>query len=311
MEAVKSVWRCAVPVATVWTTQKSARPIDDPGIRNPVNLMKWLEALPYQERLDLCDANRVQTQVLYGEEIIVEEIDEGWAKILAPHQPTTKNEKGYPGWVPLSQITETKELMRSAYVIVTADKVQLWKENGEPFLVLPFNTVLPLKIESEKFYHVDTPHGAMMVSKWGTKITTSQVVGNQSTMEQAVQLGLAFLDLPYLWGGMSSYGYDCSGFTYNMAKAVGVLLPRDAGDQKKAGKAISKHHQKDWQMGDLLLFANDHGKASSVRHVGFYFGDGKMLHSPKTGKSVEIITLAGTQFEEELCGVGRYQAKLG
>ncbi|MGG0657381.1 NlpC/P60 family protein [Rummeliibacillus pycnus] len=305
MSTKENIWRCAVPVATVWSSPTSARDIDKPGIENPVHLVKWLEALPYKERLDLCDANRVQTQLLYGEDVIVDEIVDDWAKIVAIQQPSIKDQRGYPGWVPLTQLIEGKDPDSNKYVIVTADKVQLWTEDVMPLLVLPFNTILPLRDECSKYFHVDSPNGKALLSKNGVEITSNRTTGNPTTMEQAVIKGTAFLDLPYFWGGMSSYGYDCSGFTYNMAKASGIIIPRDAGEQKEAGKAINKENTDEWQIGDLLFFANDFGRAP-VRHVGFYFGDGKMIHSPQTGKTVEIIHLAGTKFEEELCGVSRY-----
>ncbi|HWI49828.1 MAG TPA: C40 family peptidase [Rummeliibacillus sp.] len=310
MTASNNLWRCAVPVATVWTSASSSRDIDAPGIGNPVHLVKWLEALPYQERLDLCNANRVQTQLLYGEEVIVDEIVDEWAKIVAIHQPSEKDHRGYPGWVPITQLIESNGSELKKYAIITADKVQLWTEDEIPLLVLPFNTILPLLDESLKYYHVDTPNGKAYLSKNGVEITSSRATGNPTTMEQAVIKGTAFLDLPYFWGGMSSYGYDCSGFTYNMAKASGIIIPRDAGEQKKAGQPIDKENQDEWQVGDLLFFADDFGRGP-VRHVGFYLGEGKMIHSPQTGKTVEIISLADTKFEVELCGVSRYQAKLG
>ncbi|MFJ8263511.1 NlpC/P60 family protein [Rummeliibacillus sp. NPDC094406] len=310
MTALNNLWRCAVPVATIWTSPASARDIDVDGTGNPVNLVKWLEALQYKERLDLCEANRVQTQLLYGEEVIVDEIIDDWAKIVAIHQPSTKDQRGYPGWVPLTQLIESNGSESKKYAIITADKAQLWTEDEMPLLVLPFNTILPLRDESLKYYHVDTPNGKAYLSKNGVEITSSRATGNPTTMEQAVIKGTAFLDLPYFWGGMSSYGYDCSGFTYNMAKASGIIIPRDAGEQKEAGQAIDKENPDEWLIGDLLFFANDFGRAP-VRHVGFYFGEGKMIHSPQTGKTVEIIHLTGTKFEEELCGVSRYQAELG
>ena len=310
MTASSNIWRCAVPVATVWTSASSVRDIDAPGVENPVHLVKWLEALPYKERVDLCNANRIQTQLLFGEEVIVDEIVNDWAKIVAIHQPSKKDNRGYPGWVPVTQLKEGGTNKFKNYVIVTADKVQLWSEDEKPLIVLPFNTILPIQDECSKFYHVDTPNGKALLSNIGVEITTSSSTGNPTTMDQAVAKGTAFLDLPYLWAGMSSYGYDCSGFTYNMLKACGIIIPRDAGEQKEAGQAVDKENQEEWQVGDLLFFADDFGKAP-VRHVGLYFGDGKMIHSPQTGKTVEIITLAGTKFEEELCGVSRYQAKLG
>ncbi len=306
MADIENIWRCIVPVATVWTTKESARTIDAPAIDMPVNLAKWLHVLTYNERLDLCDANRVQTQLLYGEEVIVEEIVDGWAKIFCIHQPSKKDKRGYPGWVPLAQLKKGKLPKYEKYVIVTGNKVPLYMDDGTILFEIPFNTILPLINADSFFYHVVINHGIGSIAKSGAEITSHSITGNSSTMEQAVLRGTAFLNLPYLWGGMSSYGYDCSGFTYNMAKASGIIIPRDAGDQKEAGQKVNQHNPDEWRIGDLLFFSDDHGRAK-VRHVGFYYGDGKMIHSPKTGKNIEIIPLAGTVFEDELCGVSRYQ----
>ena len=70
------------------------------------HLVKWLEALPYKERVDLCNANRIQTQLLFGEEVIVDEIVNDGAKIMAIHQQSKKDNRGYPGWVPVTQLKE-------------------------------------------------------------------------------------------------------------------------------------------------------------------------------------------------------------
>ena len=82
-----TAWVCAVSVATVWTSPEAPREIDAPGLENPVKLNKWLEQLPFEPRLDLCDGNLVQTQLLYGEHVHVEKISGEWAKIIALWQP--------------------------------------------------------------------------------------------------------------------------------------------------------------------------------------------------------------------------------
>ncbi len=92
-----NTWCCAVPVATVWMSPESARGIDQAGLTNPVMLTKWLAQLSFETRLDLCDGNRVQTQLLYREPVIVEEIQGDWAKVIAVWQPSKKELHGYPG----------------------------------------------------------------------------------------------------------------------------------------------------------------------------------------------------------------------
>ena len=120
------------------------REIDEPGTANPVRLTEWLEKLPYEQRLDLCNGNRVQTQLLYGEPVIVEDVQGDWAKVIAVWQPSKKDERGYPGWVPLAQLKKAAPIHAAGFARVTAGKAQLWNLDGTPSVVIPFNTILPL-----------------------------------------------------------------------------------------------------------------------------------------------------------------------
>lgn len=104
---------------------------------------------------------------------------------------------------------------------------------------------------------------------------------------------------------MSSFGFDCSGFSYTMCKANGYIIPRDAHDQAASGEKVELHQL---EPGDLLFFAYEEGKGS-LHHVGIYYGDGKLLHSPNTGKTIEILEMAGTIYEKELCAARRYFQK--
>lgn len=305
-ESTVNMYVCAVPVATVWTSPESARDLDGEGVSNPVQLNKWLEKLAYEERLDLCNANRVQTQLLYGEPVIVDEINGDWAKVIAVWQPSKKDDRGYPGWVPLRQLKKASPLPEAGgFVRVAVAKSQLWNTDGTPLMIVPFNTILPLTDESDDHFHVETPDGEALVLKSDIMRAPSVHQFKKRNAAAAAEEGLAFLDLPYFWGGMSSYGYDCSGFTYNMLKACGHFIPRDAGDQAKSGEEVPLDTPERWEKGDLLFFANDEGKGN-VRHVGFYYGNGLLLHSPSTGQSIELLKLAGSKLERELCAVRRY-----
>lgn len=305
-EVSVNMYACAVPVATVWTSPESARELDTEGVSNPLQLNKWLEKLAYEERLDLCNGNRVQTQLLYGEPVIVEEVDGEWAKVIAVWQPSKKDERGYPGWVPVAQLKKAGPLEEAGgFIRVTVSKSQLWHTDGTPFMIVAFNTILPLTDESEEYFRVTTPDGEALVLKMDIVRAPSVHQFKKRPAASAIDEGMAYLDLPYFWGGMSSYGFDCSGFTYNMLKACGHFIPRDAGDQAKSGEEIPMGDPSSWEKGDLVFFANDERKGN-VRHVGFYYGNGLLLHSPSTGQSVELLKLAGSKLEREICAVRRY-----
>jgi len=295
-------WLVNVPVATVWTSFDSARELDWDAVTNPVNLDAWLSSLTFETRLALCEENRVQTQVLYGQEVFITEEKENWAHILIPDQPSIKHEKGYPGWVPKCQLVKCPEdwnLLEGPIAIINRPKASL--RNGVP-LELSFQTTLPLIGEEESQVLVRTPDGTGLLD-WSNIVVFESISHRyKGTGKDVVAAGELFLGLPYLWGGMSSYGFDCSGFSYSMCKANGYIIPRDAHEQAKSGKAINIT---DIEPGDLLFFAYEEGKGS-IHHVGIYYGEGQLLHSPKTGKSIEIIPLTGTIYEQELCAARRY-----
>ncbi|MEH6996039.1 C40 family peptidase [Neobacillus drentensis] len=291
-----------VPVATIWTSYNSARELDVAAVSNPVDIDRWLEGLTFETRLGLCEQNLVQTQLLYGEEVIVIEEKENWVHVIIPDQPTSKNVNGYPGWVPSSQLVKRPldwNINEGPVVVVTNPKTVLYKETK---IELSYQTILPLLKKAEGKVLVKTPVGTGLLDSNHVTISESLNDRFKGNGTDIVSDGEKFLNLPYLWGGMSSYGYDCSGFSYSMCKANGYIIPRDAHDQANAGEEVCTEEIKP---GDLLFFAYEEGKGR-IHHVGIYYGDGKLLHSPNTGKTVEIISLAGTIYERELCTARRY-----
>jgi len=295
-------WIVNVPVATVWTSFDSPREIDYAAVTNPVSIDTWLDGLTYETRLGLCNQNLVQTQLLYGEEVMITEENGDWAHVIIPSQSTSKEDRGYPGWVPKIQLVEVADGWNIADVpvaIVTSRKAKLFKENHQSSLEISYLTALPCLSEQEGKIFVKTPDGMGVLDAKDVVVTDSPAKGDGQTI---VSAGEQFLHLPYLWGGMSSYGYDCSGFSYSMCKANGYVIPRDASDQAAAGKKVEIDAI---EPGDLLFFAYEEGKGR-IHHVGIYYGDGKLLHSPNTGKTVEIIPLEGTIYEQELCAARRY-----
>ncbi|USL44985.1 C40 family peptidase [Priestia megaterium] len=299
----KKTYYVCVAVATVWTSYDSSREIDDNAISVPVKLDKWLEQLTYTRRLELCEGNLVQTQLLLGEEVYVTEMKGKWAKIVIPSQFSSKDERGYPGWVPSHQLISQAEYfpLNKPTAVVSATIATL--HLAEEALQISYQTQLPLLKEDKEWLEVQTPVGsgrikrqdAVVIEDRNRKVT-------KGTGDMIIAAGEQFLNLPYLWGGMSAWGYDCSGFAYATHKANGYLIPRDATDQARQGKEVGLASI---QPGDLLFFAHEKGEGS-IHHVGIYYGKGKMLHSPKTGKTVELIELKGTLYEEELCAARRY-----
>ena len=99
--------------------------------------------------------------------------------------------------------------------------------------------------------------------------------------QQAVELARQQLGVPYVYGGASPSGFDCSGLVIWVYGRLGVDLPHNAAALYAAGRRVSTSHLKP---GDLVFF---HG----LGHVGIYIGQGRMIHAPQTGRTVEIEAL--------------------
>lgn len=119
----------------------------------------------------------------------------------------------------------------------------------------------------------------------------------------AVAMGLR--DTRYVRGGRDpSTGFDCSGFVrYVFAHAVGMQLPRNSASQFLAGLKVKRA---DMQPGDLVFFRT-HGKRA-ISHVGIYISNGRFIHSPTSGKSVEISSLKQGYWAKRFAGAKRPEA---
>jgi cell wall-associated NlpC family hydrolase len=121
-----------------------------------------------------------------------------------------------------------------------------------------------------------------------TVSSSSVAVG--PTGSQVVTEAEQYAGTPYVWGGTTPAGFDCSGFTQYVYGQLGVQLPRTSEEQATAGTAVAS--LADAQPGDLVFFAGSDGTASSPGHVGIYVGNGDMIDAPYTGTTVQVQSVA-------------------
>lgn len=115
---------------------------------------------------------------------------------------------------------------------------------------------------------------------------------NTSAAQAVVNLAYAKIGSPYVWGAEGPNSFDCSGLTsYVYRNAAGITIPRSSSAQAGYGKTVSKSNL---QPGDLVFFSTN--GTGRVSHVGIYIGGGKMIHSPKPGKSVSVVSINSSYY---------------
>jgi cell wall-associated NlpC family hydrolase len=95
------------------------------------------------------------------------------------------------------------------------------------------------------------------------------------TIDEAIALAKRFLGLPYTWGGTSSYGFDCSGFTQMLVRQRGYVMPRDADDQA-VWSGLAAVDRSDLKPGDLLYFGSSEQR---ITHTGMYIGNRQFINA--------------------------------
>ena len=127
---------------------------------------------------------------------------------------------------------------------------------------------------------------------WRTQLSSSAVPSAKQPPlprrgSSLIEAAAAYWHAPYIFGGMTRLGIDCSGLTYEAAQRVGITLPRDAADQSRVGTPVAR---KALRPGDLVFFGR--GARANIHHVGIYVGHGRVLNAPHTGSSVRLTRLA-------------------
>ena len=103
--------------------------------------------------------------------------------------------------------------------------------------------------------------------------------------QKAVETAKQYLGVPYVWGGTTPSGFDCSGLVQYVYGQIGVNISRTTYTQVNEGRYVARD---ELLAGDLVFF----GDSSSPHHVGMYIGDGMMIHAPQTGDVVKIASLS-------------------
>ena len=204
------------------------------------------------------------TQLLFGELVTVLERAERWQRVRLESD-------GQVGWVDAKMICPMKKEEYTAHRAALADAAvvsfpmtyAVSENNGQ---------TIPLTAGTRLTHYAD---GRFEVLGVGFRIDVSMVSvqPKELTQENLLQTVRFFLNTPYLWGGKSAMGMDCSGFTQVVMSLFGKQLLRNASEQVKQGRKVSD--RKKVQAGDLLFFDHHDGKIS---HVGIAIDAERVIH---------------------------------
>ena len=223
------------------------------------------------------------TQALLGTPVRILEKRGGWTRIQTPDR--------YIGWVNGSVQPMTEEelanYLNHPKIIVLAHYARSFEEpndNSLPVSDLVAGDLLTLIADETMHFHVQYPDGrkafvkkedAVAVDKWLSDI--------ELTGESIVNSAMQLKGVPYLWGGTSTKGLDCSGFTKQVYFMHGIVLSRDASQQVMQGLLVDETGDfSNARPGDLVFFgspATEENPIERVVHVGVYLGNKRFVHA--------------------------------
>ncbi len=243
----------------------------------------------------------VVSQALYGAGVQTLQSGQGWFYI--------RTADDYKGWVEASAL---KMLNGGSYapkgnaVRVAALAANVYREPDvtlhAPLLELPWESRLePVRTaakDDERWLEVRLVDGQ---TGWVQRGDVSDDFAPLS-IGQMIELAHRFIGITYTWGGVSSFGFDCSGFTQMLERQRGIMMPRDA-DIQAAWSGVVPVARKELQPGDLLFFGSSLDK---ITHTGMYLGGGEFIHDTTHGHpGVQISRLDEMPWTKLLVAIRR------
>lgn len=196
-----------------------------------------------------------------------------------------KMEDGYLGWLRKFSVIEhdaktQSNWLESPLAVYNQKQGKIYEQpdrSSYPVSDIVMGARVKIKDSSPRWVRVELPDERAGFIPREELYTMNDFQEIEPQPENMVKTARQMLGVTYLWGGTSTNGFDCSGFTQTVMKMNGVNLPRDANMQVNEGTEIdTANHFAQLQPGDLLFFGRD---SDRITHVGMYIGDQKFIHS--------------------------------
>lgn len=208
-------------------------------------------------RFEPSDKSEQVSQLLFGEHFRIMEQNSKWTCIELAFD-------GYKGWIDNKQfqlITESNfDILNNLPDVLSSDLIE--------YIYTPKNQLIPIPLGSSLAFLDNEEINQSSFSFDGLKVC------GKKNKSELIKTAFMYLNAPYLWGGKSPFGIDCSGFTQMVYKLNGYKLLRDASEQANQGEPLSFIEES--EPGDLAFFDNEEG---NIIHVGIMMENNYIIHA--------------------------------
>lgn len=279
----------AASVATLWTSPEAPRPGDAPALAATPDLPRWVEAMTAEDRLGL--HGRTLTQLLLGDRVLIEEVVDGWARIVAPDQACPQlDPRGYVGWLPCAHLAPADGADRTGAGSYVVDRVTSGLREAPAGKPAGIDVVLGTRLTAagaSEAGHLPVVVPGRAEPLWAALSDLAPAPTEPPTASQVLEIARRLIAVPYVWGGVSPYGIDCSGLVHLAHRRAGLAVPRDAADQAAASRRLDPAAA---QPGDLYFYARP---GAAIHHVGFVTAGRGTLHASGSAGRVQHDVVAG------------------
>ncbi len=244
---------------------------------------KYLVNVPLLTVYDTCEEKVPDSQLIYGSPVaILQELEGGWVEIEMSEQYRGYVKKNglhpdNPRWRTSENLCKVSSLGSLLYPI---------PDTGINFLArLSFGSLIETKTHfasnNERWLRANLLDGKEVWVQRG-----DLEIPHTKSLEEVLSLSHQFMGLPYIWGGRSSFGYDCSGFIQTMYKEMGWILPRNSSQQAESD-LLSPITREELKPGDIIFFGE-----SKISHVGIHLDNERFIHSGVRNQRPKINVLS-------------------
>ena len=214
-------------------------------------------------RTDAKEQSEQVTQILFGETFVIIERRKDWYHIK------TEFDK-YEGWIDVKLVKQISEKeynqINNSEKYITNDIVSIITKSDD-------RTILLISAGST-FPNFDKVNLSFTITDDEYTLNQNITLMSDNVRTNLISNAIKFINAPYLWGGRTHFGIDCSGFSQIVYKICGVNIPRDASQQVSVGGTLNMLEEA--KPGDLAFFDNDEG---NIIHVGIIMANNKIIHA--------------------------------